>query len=58
MCVLSRYKLEDEKKRDSEEYKSLGAQFGKYHGGSSLVNLLALLGAFVYAWDLGLLMSL
>lgn len=56
LCFLSRHKLEDEKKTDLEEYKSLGVQFRNYHGGSSFVNLLALLGAFVYAWDLAIMM--
>lgn len=47
-----RYKLEDEQKKDSEEYKSLGAKFGLYHGLSSFANLGALIGSFVYAWEL------
>lgn len=52
-CWLSiRYKLEDEGKKDSEEYKALGAKFGMFHGASSFVNLGALVGAFVYSWDL------
>lgn len=55
---LNRYKLEDANKKDSEEYKLLGARFGKYHGGSSLVNLFALIGAIVYAWDVALMLPL
>lgn len=50
--MLARYKLEDEGKKDSEEYKELGAKFGMFHGASSFVNLGALVGAFVYSWDL------
>lgn len=50
--TLPRYKLEDEDKKDSDEYKKLGAKFGQFHGASSLANLGALVGAFVYAWDL------
>lgn len=49
---VHRYKLEDQKKKDSEEYKSLGARFGLYHGLSSFANLGALIGSFVYAWEL------
>lgn len=47
-----RYKLEDEKNKDSDEYKRLGAKFGLYHGLSSFANLGALIGSFVYAWEL------
>lgn len=49
---MLRYKLEDEEKKDSDEYKTLGARFGLYHGLSSFANLGALIGSFVYAWEL------
>ncbi|CAN0298235.1 unnamed protein product, partial [Ectocarpus sp. 4 AP-2014] len=50
--MLQRYKLEDDKKKDSDEYKELGKTFGKFHGMSSFANLGALIGSFVYAWEL------
>ncbi|CBN73833.1 conserved unknown protein [Ectocarpus siliculosus] len=50
--MLERYKLEDDKKKDSDEYKELGKTFGKFHGMSSFANLGALIGSFVYAWEL------
>lgn len=49
---MRRYKLEDDMKKDSDEYKALGARFGLYHGLSSFANLGALIGSFVYAWEL------
>lgn len=43
-----RYELEDTPNgKDSEEYKKLAASFGKYHGISSLSNLIALCAAVV-----------
>eukprot|EP00752_Nemacystus_decipiens_P008017 g7164.t1 len=50
--MFKRYKLEDERMKDGDEYKSLGAKFGLYHGLSSFANLGALIGSFVYAWEL------
>lgn len=46
--MFDRYALEDEGKRDSEEYKKLASSFGKLHGISSLTNLMALCGAIVH----------
>ncbi|CAM9615945.1 unnamed protein product [Scytosiphon promiscuus] len=54
--MFQRYKLEDEKKADTEEYKALGNKFGMFHGMSSFANLFALIGSFVYAWDLAILL--
>lgn len=46
--MFGRYKLEDEGKTDSDEYKKLKASFGKFHGMSSLFNLIALIGGIVH----------
>ena len=43
-----RYKLEDEGKRDTDEYKSAAKRFGPLHGLSSLVNLTTLLCAVAH----------
>jgi len=44
--MFKRYKLEDTPDgKDSDEYKKLAASFGKYHGISSLTNLIALCAA-------------
>jgi len=47
--MFDRYKLEDDGKRDSDEYKSLAKSFGKFHGISSLTNLIAFCGGIVHA---------
>lgn len=49
---MNRYKLEDDNKKDSDEYKELGKKFGLFHGLSSFANLGTLIGSFVYAWEL------
>lgn len=54
----TRYKLEDDKKQESDEYKELGKKFGQFHGASSLANLGALIGAFVYSWDMASMFTL
>lgn len=46
--MFDRYSLEDDGKRESDEYKSLAKSFGKFHGISSLANLVALLGGVVH----------
>lgn len=43
--MYQRYKLEDNGEKESDEYKKLAASFGKYHGISSLTNLVALCAA-------------
>ena len=46
--MFGRYSLEDEGKKDTEEYKQLAKSFGKFHGMSSLLNLVALCGGIVH----------
>lgn len=43
--MFRRYELEDDGNKESDEYKKLAASFGKYHGISSLTNLIALCAA-------------
>ncbi len=44
--MYKRYELEDTPNgKDSDEYKKLAAAFGKYHGLSSLTNLISLCAA-------------
>ncbi|GEQ71599.1 hypothetical protein JCM33374_g5284 [Metschnikowia sp. JCM 33374] len=43
----------DGKVEDSEEFKALSKQFGKYHGISSLLNLVSLATLGVYGFALG-----
>lgn len=50
--LVNRYELENENKGDSDECKELGKKFGLFHGLSSFVNLGALIGSVVYAWEL------
>lgn len=49
---VNRYELENENKEDSDECKELGKKFRLFHGLSSFVNLGALIGSVVYAWEL------
>eukprot|EP01082_Thalassiosira_pseudonana_P011178 g10416.t1 g10416 contig4:1838881-1839744(+) len=46
--MFDRYALEDDGKRDSDEYGKLAKSFGAYHGMSSLANLVALIGGIVH----------
>lgn len=46
--MFDRYRLEDEGKRDSEEYKTKAKSFGMLHGTSSLANLVALCGGVIH----------
>ena len=46
--MFDRYSLEDDGKKDTAEYKKLAASFGKFHGLSSLFNLVALCGGIVH----------
>lgn len=46
--MFDRYTLEDDGKRDSDEYNKLAKSFGKLHGMSSLANLVALCGGVVH----------
>jgi hypothetical protein len=51
--MMRRYELEDsENGTATEEYKELKANFGKYHGLSSLTNLIALCAAAVHGFYL------
>jgi hypothetical protein len=47
--MLERYRMEDDNLATSEEYTKLKKSFGKYHGLSSLTNLLALCGGVAHA---------
>jgi hypothetical protein len=47
--MMNRYQLEElPGGKDSEKYKKLAKSFGKYHGISSLVNLIALCAAVAH----------
>jgi hypothetical protein len=46
--MFGRYSLEDEGKKETEEYKKLAKSFGKFHGMSSLFNLVALCAGIVH----------
>lgn len=49
--MFKRYELEEEKGgKDSEKYKKLVGKFGKFHGISSLTNLIALMGGVAHAY--------
>jgi hypothetical protein len=52
--MFRRYELENDNKKDTDEYKKLAASFGKFHGISSLVNLGALVAAFGCVWHMAL----
>lgn len=47
--MLERYRLEEDGKESSDEYKKLKKSFGKFHGISSLTNLIALCGGVAHA---------
>jgi hypothetical protein len=47
--MMERYSLESRGEKESNEYKRLKAQFGKFHGMSSLTNLVALCGGVAHA---------
>lgn len=51
--MMRRYELEEsENGTATEEYKELKSKFGKYHGLSSLTNLVALCAAAVHGFYL------
>lgn len=51
--MLRRYELEDtENGKNTDEYKTLKANFGKFHGISSLTNLVALCAAAAHGFYL------
>jgi hypothetical protein len=52
--MLDRYRMEDEGRDNTDEYKALRKKFGKFHGMSSLTNLIALLGGVAHASYLGM----
>ncbi|GKZ00333.1 hypothetical protein MPSEU_000986200 [Mayamaea pseudoterrestris] len=47
--MLERYRMEEQGKESSDEYKALRKNFGKFHGLSSLTNLVALCGGVAHA---------
>lgn len=47
--MLERYDLEDAGEQESDRYKTLKASFGKFHGMSSLTNLIALCAGVAHA---------
>lgn len=47
--MMERYQMEDNGKESTDAYKKLKASFGKFHGLSSLTNLLAMLGGVAHA---------
>jgi hypothetical protein len=47
--MMERYSLESRGEKESNEYKRLKSQFGKFHGMSSLTNLVALCGGVAHA---------
>ena len=50
--MFSRYDLEDEGKKDGEEFKKLGKEFGKIHGSSAMLNLISLICIGVHTYKL------
>lgn len=54
--MFQRYAMENNGEQSKPEYKKLAASFGKYHGLSSLANLVALVGAFCNGYLLALTM--
>ena len=54
--MFARYALDKEGKTDSPEYKALAKKFGAFHGASSLINLIVVVGGFVHAYFLSLLL--
>lgn len=54
--MFQRYEIENSSdgKKDSPEYKALASEFGKLHGMSSLVNLIALCGAVAQGFYLSM----
>jgi hypothetical protein len=50
--MMRRYDLENSNRQDSDEYKKLKKSFGKLHGISSLVNLIALCAATAHGFFL------
>lgn len=47
--MMERYELEDKKETDTDRYKKLKSNFGKFHGMSSLTNLIAFCGGVAHA---------
>ena len=56
--MFKRYALEDKSETKTDAYAELASKFGKLHGISSLLNLGATIGAFVYLWRLALRITL
>jgi len=55
--MFNRYSLEDDGKKDSEEYGAAAKSFGKLHGLSSLANLVALCGGVIHGCRLAACLS-
>jgi len=51
--MMKRYAMENNNEQSDPRYKKLAAAFGKWHGLSSLVNLVALCAAISHSWMLG-----
>ncbi len=47
--MMERYELEDKGEQESDRYKTLKANFGKFHGMSSLTNLIGLCAGVAHA---------
>lgn len=50
--MFDRYSLEDDGKKESEEYSKLAKSFGKLHGMSSLANLVSLVSTNCYSFSI------
>ena len=46
--MFDRYELEDDGKKESDEYSQKAKSFGKLHGMSSLANLVSLCGGVIH----------
>ncbi len=49
-CSHAGYDLENTDKRDEPRIKALYKKFGKWHGISSVLNLVATVGAIAHGW--------
>ena len=54
--MFDRYDLENKGQKESEQYKKLAKNFGKFHGISSLANLIAFCGAVAHGFILSSLL--
>lgn len=54
--MFQRYALEKQNRREEAEYRELAKRFGALHGASSMVNLVTVVGGFVHAYYLSLML--